>query len=54
MRKKTVIPILIIIGLIALIWTPPFFEFYSFKDALIITISAIIGGYIAELLFKKK
>ena len=53
MKKKTV-SIILLVAIIGTIWLPPFFKFYSFNDALIITISAISGGFIAELLLKKK
>lgn len=54
MKKKHVILILILVGIMGAIWSLPYWGFYSFKDAIIITISTIVGGGIADLIFKNK
>jgi uncharacterized membrane protein YfcA len=51
---KVLYPLLIIIGLIALIWTPFVLGYYDLLTAVIVTFGAFTGGYIGEKLLKKK
>ena len=53
-NKFPAIPFLILFAIISAFWIPSFFDIYSYKDALIITVGAIVAGIVTELLFKKK
>lgn len=45
---------LIIIALLALIWTPFVLGYYDLLTAAIVTFGSFTGGYIGEKLLKKK
>ncbi len=46
--KNNITTIILIIGFLLLIWTPAFFDVYSLRDAGIIMLCAVLGGYLGE------
>lgn len=41
--------IILAIAFFGVIWLLPIIQVYSYRDALIITISSLVGGYIGQL-----
>lgn len=53
-KLKRIRPILSLIGLLIVIWTPYLLNAYSLTNACIITVSMLFGGYIGGKFLKLK
>lgn len=53
-EMKRIAPVLILIGLLIVIWTPCLLNLYGLTDASIITVSMLFGGYIGGKFLKTK